>query len=450
MLLPSKPYLKSIFVFILALILLIPGYYGNTWHAVGKKWFVDWQKFHEHFVVARMVQSRQSGIFSFGALLGFGDVTSWDIDIEAIDHEYTLYANGGQFSTYLPYKSAPGLQAIPFSFIDQYSGLAPATILKLLRLFESTLTALVFALLLVWIASQFGLMATLTALAFLACSEWLTLFGANFYWNLWAFYLPLAVLLYCLQHSSPNKSISPRTLFILLAGTLLIKGLVNGFEYISAALVMPFTALVYYALRDKWLLKDFLHQFISAALGALAGTLLALVTLSLQTASVLGGWGQAFEFIAQTLGRRSFGDPAQYSAQEAESLRANLFSVLGTYLNGRALNLNSILHINLPGLEFSYWQIFSLFLIFTLFFMLRERFLGGFSHPQTARAFLAATWFSALAPLSWFVLFKAHSYIHTQINFILWQMPFTIFGFALCGYIISDLFQRNNKNKKMA
>jgi hypothetical protein len=58
-----------------------------------------------------------------------------------------------------------------------------------------------------------------------------------------------------------------------------------------------------------------------------------------------------------------------------------------------------------------------------------------------AFALLAATWFSLLAPLSWFVLFKAHSYIHTQINFILWQMPFTIFGFAFCGLVFGNFFQ---------
>jgi hypothetical protein len=38
------------------------------------------------------------------------------------------------------------------------------------------------------------------------------------------------------------------------------------------------------------------------------------------------------------------------------------------------------------------------------------------------------------------VLFKAHSYVHTQLNFILWQMPFTLFGFALGGFVLSSLF----------
>ena len=35
-----------------------------------------------------------------------------------------------------------------------------------------------------------------------------------------------------------------------------------------------------------------------------------------------------------------------------------------------------------------------------------------------------ATWFSILAPFSWYIIFKAHSFIHMHMNFIVWQMPF--------------------------
>jgi hypothetical protein len=45
------------------------------------------------------------------------------------------------------------------------------------------------------------------------------------------------------------------------------------------------------------------------------------------------------------------------------------------------------------------------------------------------------TWFSLLAPLSWFVIFKGHSFIHTHMNAITWHMPFMFLGFALVGYV---------------
>ena len=437
----SKPTLKALLVFSLALALLVPGYYGNTWRAAGKKWFVDWQKFHENLVVARLVQSRQAGIFSYGALLGFGDLTTWEYNASVIDHEYELFANGGEFKAYWPYQSVPGLQAIPFSLLDTQAGLAPATTLKVFRLGEALLTAIVLGGFLLWILAEFGLVAALVTLAFLAASEWLTLFGANFYWNLWAFYLPLVALAFYLRRFAVTGQPRPRDIFWILAVTLLLKGLVNGFEFVSAALILPFAPLVYQALQARWPWKVFLSRFAAAALGALTGTLAALAILATQIASVLGGWPAALAFIAHTLGKRSFGNPALYSPSEAESLRANLFSILWTYLNGRALNLNGPLGLNLPGLEISYLQLLLSFALVSLVFLLRDRFWGGFPNRQVALALLAATWFSLLAPLSWFVLFKAHSYIHTQINFILWQMPFTLFGFAFCGLVLGSFFQ---------
>jgi hypothetical protein len=57
-------------------------------------------------------------------------------------------------------------------------------------------------------------------------------------------------------------------------------------------------------------------------------------------------------------------------------------------------------------------------------------------------ALIGATWFAILAPLSWFVIFKAHSYIHTHMNAITWHMPFTLFGFALTGFVISNIMKR--------
>ena len=46
---------------------------------------------------------------------------------------------------------------------------------------------------------------------------------------------------------------------------------------------------------------------------------------------------------------------------------------------------------------------------------------------------------SFLATISWFVLAKAHSYIHTHMNYVLWY-----FGFVqVCLYILILLMQKN-------
>lgn len=52
---------------------------------------------------------------------------------------------------------------------------------------------------------------------------------------------------------------------------------------------------------------------------------------------------------------------------------------------------------------------------------------------------IAATWFSLLAPLSWFVIFKAHSHIHVGMNQIAWHMPYVLFGFAIVGRVCGSI-----------
>ncbi len=43
--------------------------------------------------------------------------------------------------------------------------------------------------------------------------------------------------------------------------------------------------------------------------------------------------------------------------------------------------------------------------------------------------------FSALAPLSWFIVASGHSYGHLQINFVLWTLPFLPF---VAGYVVKS------------
>jgi hypothetical protein len=73
------------------------------------------------------------------------------------------------------------------------------------------------------------------------------------------------------------------------------------------------------------------------------------------------------------------------------------------------------------------------------FFILRgwSAYLNGIA--KKFFALTIATAVSFFAPVSWFVLAKGHSEIHKHINWILWNIPFTILGTALCGIVASGL-----------
>ena len=52
---------------------------------------------------------------------------------------------------------------------------------------------------------------------------------------------------------------------------------------------------------------------------------------------------------------------------------------------------------------------------------------------------MATTWLSILSPVSWFLIFKGQAYVHTFTNYLAWHMPFTLFGYAMCAYLVRSM-----------
>lgn len=433
-------------VFLLAVLLLTLGFYRNQWQAAGRKWFYDWKVSSDVMLVARLVWSRQAGVWADGALLGLGD-GQWPMNAELGAHQYDAYLNNGQFRTYWTYNSVIGAQGSVFSLIDRFTGFASGLDLKLFRGLTALLSAIMIALIAAWFWNEFGGLPALLVLVFCLFSEWLTLYAGSLYWQLWAFYVPAAGVALYLHRVRTIEGSSFLPLMVTAMLTVLVKTLFNGFEFITAALGMMFVPVVYYAVLRGWSMKACLAAVSPVALGAAAGTLAGLAILTAQISSVLGGWGPAVEYLAVTFGKRAAGDPAQYSGLIAESLRADVWSVVWHYISqGRAIDLDFDVMGGQP--EIQYGQLFILFAAFGLAFVLFSRLDRISSLYHKTRALLHATWFSMLPPLSWLVLFKAHSYIHVNLNYIIWQMPFTLFGCALCGMVIRYLFSLRRAEAK--
>jgi hypothetical protein len=144
--------------------------------------------------------------------------------------------------------------------------------------------------------------------------------------------------------------------------------------------------------------------------------------------------------VRYVLAKRTYGTPSSFPEIYRASLRSNPVSVALTYLRGPAIDLTNWIQAgpwwNRFVLQIRFGYLVFLFLLATLFLLRLPSTTD--QRPVDARkkvALTCAAWFSILAPLSWFVVFKAHSYIHTGMNEITWHVPFTLFGFALCGLV---------------
>jgi len=83
-----------------------------------------------------------------------------------------------------------------------------------------------------------------------------------------------------------------------------------------------------------------------------------------------------------------------------------------------------------------------IFLAVTLIWLCYIRRLRINGDSGNINALTVTLWISILAPLSWFVIFKGHSYVHKVHDPIVWFMPFMFYGIGLLG-VTTEKFIRS-------
>ncbi|HSO13388.1 MAG TPA: hypothetical protein VLT51_13510, partial [Anaerolineales bacterium] len=255
-------------------------------------------------------------------------------------------------------------------------------------------------------------------------------------WNLWAFYLPFVMSTHLLVNSVAASRYHAGKIYATLFAAILARILLSGFDLMTTVLIMSTVPIVYYGIHEKWGWKTFIERFIKISIMLSAATAAGLTIMSFQIASAEGNAANVFSYIENRFGSHFAGNSEYYTSGNIEATRIGIFEVIGKYLVMPAIN------VRLPGpdTQILYWHLVTLFAVCTVLFFLFHKKQGGY--PRKAVALIAATWYSLLAPLSWYILFRPHSIIHTHVNTMAWQMPFTLLGFALCGFVITDLFRR--------
>ncbi len=122
-----------------------------------------------------------------------------------------------------------------------------------------------------------------------------------------------------------------------------------------------------------------------------------------------------------------------------ENVSAPVYKVVAYYiLNPPVLDFYGM------GIDFQIRiQFFLLiFLAATLIWLLFVRRLRINGDCAKINALSATLWISILAPLSWFVIFKGHSYVHKVHDPIVWFMPFMFYGIGLLG-VATEKFLRS-------
>jgi len=313
------------------------------------------------------------------------------------------------------YRSHYGLQGVIFSWLFNSLDVRRISYLQSINAFIFTiiLCALSFCFWKIF-DKNYAFIFLVTSVS----SSWVTVFAKSLYWMPSTWYLPpLFAALACLTGKK-------KIFYFFVYFSFFIKSLM-GYEYITSITLFACSIFLIepFFRKSKVDWKEQIRETFTVFALCVAGFLSALIIHAFALGHALGDgtFWSGLKIIFLVASRRTFGDPDMFNNERIKAgLEASIPSVVETYV----MHWNSTLFLGLPGILF---PITFFFLLFNLFLKIL------FRRPEAAKH-LALFFVSLSAPMSWFILGKAHSFVHIHLNYVLWY-----FGFITAMvYILTD------------
>jgi len=398
-------------------VVLILSFQFNLFKVANQYFFDSFDKGSQALVLGGIIADN-SGFDKNGSHIGFISIgEKFDYTRNMLD-AYPAFAGEAADKEvfYSPYKSQYGIQGVFFS--AAYSLFKLDTIGKL-QLLNSALFALVVGVLVLLYAKIYnGRFASIFFIVMIS-SPWVVAFARNLYWVPVLWFLPAVFAALAYKYTDNAR----KFLYCGLTGVAVFLKSLAGYEYLSAItllacsvfIIAPFFSEQRIDYRHN--LKFFVFTFAVCVIGFIFALLLH---AGMRGDTIVTGLQNIFE---QDVKRRTYGDPSTFDDVFKASLQSSPFDVVQRYISV----WETPVFFYLPGAAFK-WLILL--------------FLTGFFYASLSRrkldvksGVIIAVFFATSA--SWFVLAKGHSYIHTQLNYVLWYFGFVqALAYVLLSYLI--------------
>lgn len=373
----------------------------------------------ESLVVGRMLESERSGIFSYAGLTGMLSNHSNDDNYkENSVLQFDLIEDLNKRESYAgftTYDSQTGGQGMLYSLFNNLSPYDLTTNISILQTITLFINSVIFAIFIGWCRRNFGYVPSFIVFLGILLSSWIWLFSNSLWWCLWAFYLPFLTLLLGLE-----KNINKEKLYLLVYFAFIIKCFFNGFEYITTTILAGYSPIIFYFLKERKSFPEFLVFSIKTGTMMLLAVLTEMSLLIYQLTLLKGSFKEAFHHILFSYETRT-ADVA-VTGKTAELVDNMYLQILLKYLAGDA---------------FSWFPTKIPFIVLIIII-----FLAGILLLKKQKALVITTFASILAPLSWYLLFVQHSNIHYHLNYIIWYLPFLLYGFLCVGVFFNSFLKK--------
>ena len=334
-----------------------------------------------------------------------------------------------------PYESQLGLQgkllcALPKSMIMH-------EVIVFGKMMLALLYGLILTLICYGIAKKYNVLFGVVFYLVTLLSPWMIGFSTNLYWVEFSWFLPMLIGLFCANHIDSKKA---RIFsYVAMIFAVAFKS-ACGYEYISTimlgSIVFLLTDLTCALIerKDKAQIKRLFSTTFFTGLSSLMGFVVAILSHA-----YLRGQGDVFSGLKAIyyidVCRRTYGDPSMFQDVYADSLNASVFSVVLHYLG---FDKSIILGV-------SKWVFIPLIAISFLILVI------GLMKKKVEKKYLVLYLWLGVTAVSWFVLGKAHSYIHVTMNYVMWYFGYMqIIFYVPIQAAVNGIRQVGRKKKKNA
>lgn len=408
----NKYIIYSIFV-----LLLFLSFYKNIFaiNLNQRNFFYTFQKDSESLVIGSIITDK----YKLNNTL-FGLQVIKELPTENYEEYKRLLEDGDNTIEAVDYRPQIGLQGRIFSFL--YNKLhMPINILNMI-------TAFILVVVLVNICrllkEKYGrLLAIIFYITFLL-SPWIISFARNLYWVSFTWFLPL---MFCLLLDK-TKNIKLYVPMIFLS--VFFKCLC-GYEYLSTILLTSISFMFVDFCINKNERKQTLKLiFIVGSVSILAFFIVMCIHGAIrENGNILYEIGKIIkeDVIRTTISTNAdqFEDP---------NIKATYWEVIKKYFN-----FNTDILIGIDGSLFVIMSIFAVVICLHKLRLTRENSIRDCSLYII----------SLISTLSWLILGKAHSYIHTHMNYVLWYFGYVQITLYIILRVVFDKIKKYKNEKKI-
>ena len=393
-------------------VLMIPVFSLNALGTASKDFYSNWQLESDVLAIAK-IDSVTNGVdlWDYGLLVAQPNQMAPLLSDQQDLNKWT----GNKESDYVPYQSQIGLQGKLLVFLSSVG----IDSLSKLQFVNALLFSIVFSYFILIIFRISNMLFAACVVATTIFSPWMVAASHSLFWAAWSWFLPAIFAYYFVT----AKNLGQKIAFGIATIGAFVFRFGSGYEFLTSFTLFAAGMPLLIHLFGRSESVSTLRQVILQALSVVGLAVSAFFTTLLLHAN-LRGHGNIPQGIADIINqdvlRRTYGDPGVWANPEIQaSLLANPLSVIKMYV----FNWNTEFLVAGSQSPFTFvfgpqapWVFISLAIAVITIQYLKK------NHDFRLNSIMLL-WASSI-PFSWYVLAKSHSFIHTQINYVLWYLFF--------------------------